>query len=109
MINDLIKDTLKPLGIPIQFQWYCGKATTYITFSEYLGQGEGYADDEETETGHYIQIDVWSKSDYTEIVKQAKDLLKQAGFRRTYENEFYEDDTKIYHKVLRVFYLEEIK
>jgi hypothetical protein len=50
---------------------------------------------------------VWSKGDYTSIVQQVKDRLKEAGFRRTTETDLYEPETKIYHKVLRFSYVQE--
>ena len=102
-MNKLIIDTLKPLNIPVSFQTYSGTAPIYITFFEYLAQGESYCDDEEKVEGHYLQIDVWSKGNYNSIVKQTKELLRNAGFRRTFETELFEEDTKIYHKVIRVF------
>ena len=68
MINKLIIDVLKPLNIPVSFQRYTGKADTYITFHEYFTNGEDYEDDEESLTAHYIQVDVWSKKDYTNKV-----------------------------------------
>lgn len=103
-INKLIIDTLESTNVPISFQTYEGEETTYITFLEYLQQGESFADDNEEVTGHYIQVDVWSKGNYRKIVDQVKKLLKQAGFIRKYETELYEPDTKIFHKVLRFFY-----
>ena len=109
MINKLIMDTLKPLKIPVAFQKYSGKAETYITFHEYLAAGEEYEDDEEALTAHYIQVDVWSKGDYTDIVKTIKELLLKAGFKRLNEIDLYEEDTKIYHKGLKFYYLEEME
>jgi hypothetical protein len=106
-LNKLIIDTLKPTGVPVLFQTYSGTAPTYITFFEYNQFGALHADDEEQETAHFIQVDVWSKGDYTAIVQQAKDLMTAAGFSRSTENELYEPDTKIYHKVLRFSYVEE--
>ena len=106
MINKLIIDTLKPLKIPVSFQKHNGKAQTYITFHEYLESGEEYEDDEETLTAHYIQVDVWSKADYTDIVKTIKELLLKAGLKRLNEIDLYEEDTKIYHKGLKFYYLE---
>lgn len=105
-INNLIIDTLEPLNIPVNFQTYEGTEETYITFFTYLEQGESFADDEEKTTGHYIQVDVWSKGNYNKLVKQVKELLKQVGFKRKYEIELYESDTKIYHKCIRFFYTE---
>lgn len=107
MINKLIIDTLKPLNIPVSFQKYTGKVETYITFHEYLSSGEEYEDDEESFTGHYVQVDLWSKSDYTNIVETIKELLIKVGFKRLNEIDLYEEDTKIYHKGLKFYYLEE--
>lgn len=107
MINKLIINTLKPLNIPVCFQKYHGKGETYITFHEYFSGGEEYEDDEESLTSHYIQIDVWSKIDYTNLVNKIKNLLNIAGFKRLNEIDLYEEDTKIYHKGLKFYYLEE--
>lgn len=107
MINKIIIDTLKPINIPVSFQRYTGKAKTYITFHEYFTSGEEYEDDFEFYTGHYIQVDIWSKEDYTDIVKEVKEKLENIGFKRLNEADLYESDTEIYHKALRFFYLEE--
>lgn len=107
MINKIIIDTLKPLNIPVVFQKYSGKSETYITFHEYLIEGEEYEDDDEALTAHYIQVDVWSKSDYTEIVQKLRKLLTIVGFKRINEIDLYEEDIKIYHKGLKFYYLEE--
>lgn len=104
-LNKLIIDTLKPIGVPVSFQTYSGTATTYITFFEYNQFSALNADDEEQHTAHFMQVDVWSKGDYTAIVQQVKQLMKQAGFRRTFETELYEPDTKIFHKVIRFSYV----
>ncbi|WP_297988286.1 hypothetical protein [uncultured Anoxybacillus sp.] len=106
-LNKMIIDTLKPLGVPVAFQTYEGKEKTYITFFEYNQFSALNADDEEQQTAHFIQVDVWSKGDYTSIVDEVKQRMKEAGFRRTTETELYEPDTKIYHKVLRFSYVEE--
>lgn len=107
MINKLIIETLRPLKVPVAFQRYSGKAETYITFHEYLALGEEYEDDEESLTAYYVQVDVWSKVDYTDIVKNIKELLLKAGFKRLSEVDLYEEDVKIYHKGLKLYYLEE--
>lgn len=104
-MNKLIISTLKPLGIPVSFQYYNGLETTYITFFCYNDQVELYADDEELATGYYIQLDVFSKGKYLEIVKQVNKLMKDVGFiKRPSGPELYEEGTKLYHKPLRFFY-----
>lgn len=105
MINNLIVEALKSLKIPVSFQKYNGKESTYITFFSYLEQGEQYADNEEKATGFYIQIDVWSKNDYTELIEKVKTAMKAAGFIRTSAADLFEEDTKIYHKAIRFFNL----
>lgn len=103
-LNKLIIDTLKPIGIPVALLTYTGTATTYITFFQYNEMGVVFAEDSEQETRHSIQIDVWSKGNYVDVVKQVKKLLKEIGFLRVNVHEFYEDDTKIFHKVLQFYY-----
>lgn len=108
-LNSLIINTLEPTGVPVEFQDYSGSANTYITFFEYNQMSALNADDEEKKTSHSIQVDVWSKGNYLALVKQVKQLMNQAGFRRNYETEFYEKETKIFHKVLRFSYFTENK
>lgn len=72
-----------------------------ITFFVYNEQGELYADNQELLTGYYIQIDVWSKDNYTNIVYEVMKTMMQAGYRRTSSADLYESDTKIYHKAIR--------
>ena len=106
MINSLIVQALKPLDVPVSFQKYSGRENTYITFFSYLEQGEQYADNEEKAVGYYIQVDIWSKNDYTELAEKVKSRMKAAGFIRTSAADLFEKDTKIYHKALRFFYLD---
>ena len=63
LINKLVIDTLKPLGVPVGFQKYSGAEATYITFHEYLQSGEEFEEDVEAFTGHYVQVDIWTKTD----------------------------------------------
>lgn len=106
-MKKLVMDTLKPLGIPVRFQYYTGTETTYITFFEYAEPSEQFADDKETIRGHYIQIDIWSKTNYSDLQKQIEKLLENAGFiRRSPGPEIYEEETKIFHKPLRYLYYE---
>jgi len=110
-INSRIITALATLGIPVSFQAYKGTLTTYATFFEYLAQGESFSEDQEDTTGHYIQLDIWSRGDYTVQVTLAKTLMIAAGFNRTNETELVEiidPSTTVYHKGMRFFYAEEI-
>lgn len=103
-MNKLVIDTLTPLGVPVTFQEYDGSATTYITFFFFNEQSDLNADDEELKTGYSLQVDVWSKSDYMNLVDQVKQAMKNAGFTRTFAADLYEKDNGIYHKVIRFRY-----
>jgi hypothetical protein len=105
-INQLVINALKDIGVPVSFQVYSGTADTYITFFCYLENGELYADDIQQGTAYYVQVDVWSKGNYSSIVEQVKSAMKQAGFSFLSAYDLYEEDVKIYHKVLRFYYLE---
>ncbi|MDF2534412.1 MAG: hypothetical protein K0R18_569 [Bacillales bacterium] len=106
-LNALIINTLKHLNVQVSFQEYTGSAGTFITFFEFSQTPAVHADDEELQSNHSIQINIFSKSDYTELVRQVKTELKIVGFKRTFETELYELDTKVYHKVLRFNFVEE--
>ncbi|WGG47685.1 hypothetical protein [Rossellomorea sp. DA94] len=104
-INPIIINNLKGFA-PTSFQKYTGKADTYITFFEYNQGSALNADDDEQITRHSIQVDIWSKGDYTQLTNQVKDKLKQLGFTKIYETEMYEEAESVitYHKLLRFFY-----
>ncbi|MBW8382215.1 MAG: hypothetical protein K0M69_06820 [Youngiibacter sp.] len=106
-MNKKILEALTPLGVPVKFQKHSGAANQYITFHEYFQTGEAYDDDVESLTGRYFQVDIWSKTDYEVLVIQVKSQMKNAGFTRIDEADLYESDTRIYHKALRYYYLEE--
>jgi hypothetical protein len=106
-LNCIIQSALNTTGVLIRFQSLIkedGKPDTYILFREYNQNGALFADNEEQETAHYIQLDLFSKGNYLALVKQVKQALKEVGFSRTFETEYYEDDTKYYHKVIRLSY-----
>ena len=102
-INKDILAALKDIGVPVRFQTYTGTADPYITFFTYLDKPEQHADDQELTTGHYVQIDIWSKGDYTDLVKTVHSKMLAAGFTKQSYYDLYEDDLKIYHKAMRFF------
>ncbi|MDT2302753.1 hypothetical protein P7H21_00060 [Paenibacillus larvae] len=60
------------------------------------------ADDEEQLTKYFIQVDIWSKGDYTEIEKQVKSRrCRSWGAIRTSAFWSYAPDIQMYQKVLR--------
>lgn len=103
-MNKLIIDTLEPAGVPVAFQVYTGANDRYITFFEYNQMGALYTEDVEDSTRHSIQVDIWYKGNGSNLIKQVRQLMTDAGFTRNGETEFYEDDLKVFHKVFRFYY-----
>lgn len=107
-LNRLIMDTLKPLGVPVAFGNYNQTANTYIVFVEYNQASRMNADDDEIITKHFFQMDVFSTGNYLQLVKDVKRLMKEAGFGRMFESETFDTDMKMFRKILRFNYENEI-
>ena len=102
-INKEVLSALKDIHVPVRFQTYTGNEETYITFFTYLDRPEQHADDVEIATGYYIQIDIWSKADYTNLSKEVHQSMLTANFTKLNFYDLYESDTRVYHKVMRFF------
>ncbi|MDV3428358.1 MAG: hypothetical protein LIR50_15285 [Bacillota bacterium] len=102
-----INNILSPTGVPISRLNYAGSEDPYITFFFYGEQGEAFADDKETSTGYYLQVDIWTKGNFTALANQVKSLMEDADFKRIYSTELHESDTGLNHKVLRFSHYEE--
>lgn len=107
-INSLVISTLQPLNVPVVFLTYSGDARPYITFLEIDQRSAFDSDDEEKNTNHSIQVDIFHTSNYVDLVDSVKQNMIAAGFTRSSERDFYETDTRLYHKVIRFSYYEEV-
>jgi hypothetical protein len=90
-------------SIPVSFLRYEGKATTYITYQQISIDGTLSGDDEIIGYIDYYDIDIFSKSNYLNIVKEVKKIMKANGFMWQPSNsseDMYEEDTGYYHKTL---------
>lgn len=105
MIN-LVQNKLSELGLKVNWQLR-PKDFPSLTFLFVNESGLDFADDEEVTTEFICQVDVWSKNDYTDIVNQVKEKMKEIGFYRFIEYDDLEEDTKIYHKIIRFSYVKE--
>lgn len=90
-------------SIPVSFMRYEGKKTTYITYMETNKNNSFGADDELQGYVDYYDVDIFSKKNYLEVIKQVKKIMKQNGW--TWQpsmdsQDQYEDDTGYYHKTL---------
>lgn len=105
MINTVF-GALNPLDVDVAFEEYTGQADTYIRFF-FLPQVQFDSDDDEQYTVHYVQVDFFTKWDYTKLTKDIKEAMKTAGFKKNFEDQRYETDTELFHKILRFWKTEE--
>lgn len=101
-ILSLLKETNKPIA----YQEYKGSEPEYIRFF-YLPQNDFQAEDDEVYNTVFVQVDIFTPYDPNPVAKQVKQLMKQAGFKKNFEHELYEKDTKLFHYVLRFWKIEE--
>ena len=76
----------------------------YIEYEVLNEEGSLFAENEEIETNYRIQIDVFTKGSYTEIVKAIKNVMKKNDFMKEFGGSVYEKDSKLFHYVLRFNY-----
>ena len=81
--------------IPVKRLFYHGHGEPYITYQLTDDDMVGYVE--------YYDFDVYSKGDYTNIIKSVKKLLKDNDF--TYQpmrssGDMYETETGYYHRTL---------
>lgn len=114
MIEELIKKILfdERLTNLVENKIYLLRApdnvkAPYIEYEILNEQGTLYAENDEIVTGYSVQVDVFTKTSYTEIVKNIKEIMIENGFRREFGGSLYEDKARLFHYVLRFNYEKE--
>jgi hypothetical protein len=76
-----------------------------VTFFEMDNVPGIVADDREWASDIRVQVDIWNQSDTgvtnSEIAEEVDQTMTSLGFIRTGSADFYEDDTKVFHKAMR--------
>lgn len=106
-----INNILSPLNVPVLYilrPEIKGLNKTGISY-HFFGEGyELHGDGEGNEFGGSVQIDIFSKIDYSNIVEQVRSLMKQNNFRlsdmRDSDDSF--SNVRYYHKILIFNYSE---
>jgi hypothetical protein len=91
------------LGGDRVYQLVAPNATEFprITFFELNNSDSAYADNTAYMADISVQIDVWSKGSTSAIAGEVDKTMKANGWTRTSAGDFYEEDTKVFHKALR--------
>ena len=114
-MNELIEKifngfTVDGIEIPVSFLHYEGHGEPYITYMQIDADSSYSGDDELLGYADYYDFDVYSKSDYTNIIKSVKSILKENDIMFSpsmSSSDMYEPDTGYYHKTLCFMILRE--
>jgi hypothetical protein len=73
----------------------------HITLFQVTNMGAGWSDNTEDMSEIHLQVDVWSKSNYTAITLEVDNTMKSMQFQRTGVQDLYELDTGVFHCAMR--------
>lgn len=106
-----VYNILKPLNIQIQHILrpnISGSSKIGISYHFFNENDELYGDGVGNHPGGSVQVDIFSTVDYSSVVQQVKEFMKQGKFRladsRDSDDSF--SDIKYYHKILIFNYAE---
>lgn len=88
----------------IYFLKATGATTPYIEYEFYDENGEEWEEGIEKSTNFYLQVDIFSKGDYTDLETKIKEKLINAGFIRGSAADLYEPTTLLFHKPMRFIF-----
>lgn len=110
-IVEHIPNTLTSLNLPVIFNSVPTGSKIpdqYITFLEVNANPALEAADVEFETKRLIQVNVWSKTNYYQLVEGIKRLMESAGYERTFEYDVpKQEGDSHFNKVLRFVFFDE--
>ncbi|NFB32659.1 prohead protease [Clostridium botulinum] len=73
----------------------------YLEYEIVNEYGEEYSENKESYTNYVVQVDIFSKADYTQLENIVKKIMIQNEFNRDTAADLYEKETGLYHKALR--------
>lgn len=78
--------------------------TPYIEYEFYDENANAWEEGKEVSTNYYLQVDIFSKDNYTNLENKIKEKMIDAGFERSKGVDLYEKDTQLYHKAMRFIF-----
>lgn len=107
-IKKYLKDVLSDKEIldllPDEKMYFLHANNPQIPYLEYEiinEQGEDYSENKEDYTTYIVQVDIFSKGDYTVIEEVVKKHMEASGFNRDMAADLYEKETQLFHKAMR--------
>lgn len=109
-VDARLKAALDAVGPKVARLVYRGKADVYITYQLVLAQDRDAADDEMHGTEYTYRVDIYSKTDFMQLLRRVKGALKGAGFYGiVIDPEAYEGDTGFFHVPIEARYYEKME
>lgn len=94
-----IKKILNLENVEVAHLRYKGNKKTYVVWTIIEDEPSSSSDDEITDSEVTVDIDIYSDSNYLEIMRLIKTKMKENDWTWDGDNqEFYEEDTKLYHR-----------
>lgn len=73
----------------------------YIEYEVISERGVEFSEGKERYTTYLVQVDIFSKTDYTELETKVRSIMIEQGYIRDNAADLYEDKTGLYHKAMR--------
>lgn len=110
-IKEFVRNSLLDSGIidltgdkTVHFLHALDPKCPYIEYEFFDENVSAWEEGNEISTDYYLQVDIFSKSDYTELENAIKEKMKSLGFKRSMAADLYEKDTKLFHKAMRFIF-----
>lgn len=99
ILGDAIKIGKK--SVPTAHLKYKGKETTFVVWTITADSPALSADDEPMYSIVSVDVDVYSKGNYLDVITEIKRIMKENEWVWVGDStEMYEDDTGLYHKTI---------
>ncbi|EHR9037930.1 prohead protease [Clostridium perfringens] len=76
----------------------------WIVYQIYNEKESFYVDNSNNARVYYIQVDIYTKDDYTDLEEIIRTVLKEKGYNLGTCADLYEKETGLYHKAMRFVY-----
>lgn len=80
------------------------KTNTYIEYEIIRKTYDDYAGNDNISENYIIQVDIFSKSNYSELENIIEAVLKEKGYKYSTGADMYEEDTCLFHCAMRYNY-----
>jgi len=78
-----------------------GTVAPYVEYQIVQDSVELFSEGNDDISKHEIQIDLFTKGNYTQIRDAIKEVMKEKDYTKGIGGSLYEKDTKLYHYILR--------